>query len=123
LKQSFENVKLSLNECGVLEQNFFVASSRISVTWGQNFLLPQAEFLIAWNRIFYYLTEFLASWDRIFCCLKQNLSHGTISCCLKQNFLSAGTEFLIASGGISICGDCSEHNAGLSYLTLYAFPT
>jgi hypothetical protein len=94
LKQSFKNIKLFLKEGGGLENNFLLPQAEFIVILGQNFLLPQAEFLVTWGQNFLLPeAKFLISWNRI-------------SCCLRQNF-SPGTEFLIALGGIYICGDCS----------------
>jgi hypothetical protein len=72
LKQSSDNVQLFLNEGQGLGNNFLLPQTEFLVILGQNFLLPEAKFL--------------TSWDRIFCWLRESFSHGA--------------EFLVALGGI-----------------------
>jgi hypothetical protein len=87
LKQSFENIKLFLNEGRCLGNHFLLRQAEFIVILGQDFLLPQAEFLVTWGQNFLLReAKFHISWDRIFCCLRLNFS--------------PGTEFLIALDGI-----------------------
>lgn len=58
--------KQFLNEDQGLENNFLLPQAEFLVTWGKNFLLPEAEFLAASGWVSCHLgTEFLVTWSKI----------------------------------------------------------